>query len=208
MNGGMGLDWDSADVQAFRASLPPHQRLCALTELSDAARANLRQCFIDSGDVLSAESVDVPAPADIALADMKLIVQELDYLPPLCPPEDVERLRYQLLQVAPRRVQHCHLASDPSGGVMSPGPQAIRSIMTDTSGDLDVASRTFRLLTSITRKPVGSAAPGSADGPPARITLRDLHPGTPSTLGEPMHVDGKPAVSSSRAASTRLDRME
>ena len=189
-----GLEWGSPAVEAFRASLPAHQKLCPLTSLSPAARANLRHCFLDAGLTSDAERVDTPASGDVALADLQLIVSELAYLPPLCPLQHVEQLRHQLLQVAPSKGMGSVPAMDASGGVASPSPKALRDIVNGTSSDLEVARRALKLLTAITREPEGSMAPGDANGPPARVTLRELHAGTPSTLGEPLHVDGKPLV--------------
>ena len=167
-----------------------------MTSLSPAARANLRHCFIDAGFTSAAADamVDDAAPSDVSLSDMRLIVNELAYLPPLCPQQHVEVLRHQLLRVAPSRGMGSIPASDASGAVTSPSAQAVRRIVNDNSSDLEVARRALKLLTAITRQPEGSAAPGDADGPPARVTLRELKAGTPSTLGEPLHVDGKPAV--------------
>ena len=198
-----GLDWDSPAVKSFRAALPAHQRLVPLSELTDAARANLRQCFIDAGQTYA--GIDDPTSANVSLDDMKLIVSELDYLPPLCPAAHVGALRDQLLHVAPRR-GFGSLAEDASGGVMSPSPQAVRSILSDNSVELSVARQALQLLTAITRQPEGSAAPGEPDGPPARVTLRDLKAGTPSTLGEPKHVDGRmqPTLPPSRETGIKL----
>ena len=79
-----GLAWGSAEVTAFQALLPSHQRLVPLTELSGDARANLRACLEENG--WDPGSVDEMATADVALQDMRTIVDELSYLPPLCPP--------------------------------------------------------------------------------------------------------------------------
>ena len=187
------MDFASENVVAFQASLPPHQRLVPLTELNQDARATLRQCFRDAK--LDSSDIDTPATPEEALDDMKTICHELCYLPPLCPPADVETL---LTEMGRRDGQNAWavnpyfgLAEDASGLVASPSGMAIRRLLADASGEMMATKSVFRLLTEITRQPEGSVAPGTPDGPPSRITLRELKAGTPSTLGEPKHTDVK-----------------
>lgn len=175
-----GLAWDSAEVIAFQKSLPAHQRLVPLTKLSDGARINLIDDMAKAG--LDSMDVDVPAGAAEALTDMKAIVDGLQYLPALCEPSKVAQLRRELGFPA---------AGSPTGAVMSPSSSYVRAVHADASRR--VASGMFATLTDITRRPVGSIAPGAPDCPPARVTIRDLKAGTPSTLGEPKHSDVRPA---------------
>ena len=179
-----GLDWNSPEVVSLVASLPPHQRLVPLRELNDDARATLRHELGSNGS-----QVDTPASPAEALADMRSICSELNYLPPLCQPKDVDKLRQEMMLAM--QLHYCTVCPDSSGLVSSPTAEKVRRLMADSSGKLDVLATVFKRLTDITRKPEGSLAPGTPDGPPARVTIRDLKPSTASTLGEPKHVDVK-----------------
>ena len=183
-----GLAWDSPEVKEFLASLPPNQQVRPFHELSRDAKATLRHCFLDAG--LDASNIDRPCSPEEALLDMQTIAQNLSYLPPLCAPEDVSALRAALQSCAQQNF--FSMCDDATGRVASPGAGAVRNVMADKSPSTVALVKVFARLTRITRQPEGSAAPGDPNGPPARITFRDLHPGTPSTLGEPKHVDGKP----------------
>lgn len=190
-----GLAWSSPEVKQFLSTLAPNLKCQPFTSLPGAARANLRQAFVDSG--LDASNIDVSAPPKVALEDMQTIVSELSFLPPLWPPMKTATLRASLKAWAERGA--FSIGADTSGLVTSPGPAAIRKILATPPSTFAVnpvlspAKIVFERLTQITREPLGSVAPGDERGPPARVTIRDLHAGTPSTLGEPKHVDGKPS---------------
>ena len=171
----------------YNVMLPPNQRLVPIFELSSDARANLKWCLADGG--FDGASVDVPASSEAALEDMRTIIRELQFLPPLIPPEDTEQFREELERASRKGL--FSICDDASGLVASPAPDAIRNIL--RSSEYPVARAVFQRLTDITRKPAGSAAPGSSEGPPARVTIRFLKASTASTLGEPKHTDGKPA---------------
>ena len=187
-----GLAWDSPEVQRFVASLPKNMRLRRFTTLPAMPRANLKQCFVDAARSAEVKDLDVPAPPDVALKDMQTIVDELDWLPPLLPPEQADELRASLKACAERGL--FSISSDSSGAITSPSGAAIRAILAGpTHTQISTARTVFERLTRITRSPPGSAAPGDASGPPSRVTIRNLSEGMPSTLGEPKHCDGKPA---------------
>ena len=188
MADGDGLAWDSPEVATFIASLPRHVKLVPITELGNDARATLRQAMLDGG--LDGKDVDKPASSEESLVDMRRILDELSFLPPLCKPEQVGALRAALRSAAGQG--YLTMGHDDSGLVTSPSEARVRAIMNGDEQELAILREVFRTLTAITRTPEGSEAPGTPEGPPRRITIRDLKAATPSTLGEPKHVDVKP----------------
>jgi len=201
-----GLQWDSSDVEKFIHTLPGNQRIGPMPSINVDAKATLLQCYKDGGWTANTfQELDVPSPPDVSLTDVKRICDELDYLPPLCPPQLAPQLSHEL-QVVAVRLGYVRVAEDSAGTrVMSPSATAVRQILRDTSGELDLAKHVFQVLTDITRLPEGSSAPGEFDGPPARVTIRDIEDGIASTLGEPKHVDVRP---SSWLHSTKLEIQE